>query len=128
MYVCGETAGTRNECEVLARIKKGYGWQLEEHPEIAGVVSGVRSGGWGQGPGAAAAAMGREAGAACSAGGWGNSFLYVSHLAGTRGFWLTGIVPERTSCHTELQKLHYPPPHPIVALRSCFLLLSRSRA
>lgn len=92
--MCGETVGMRNECEVLARIKKGYGWQLEEHPEIAGVVSVVGSGGWDQGPGAAAAAMGREAGAACSAGGWGISLLCGSHLAGTRGFLLTGIVPE----------------------------------
>ena len=55
----------RNECKVLVRIKKGYGWQLEEHPKIAGAVSllgvvvGIK----------AAAAVGREAGASLLCGG-----------------------------------------------------------
>lgn len=56
------------------------------------------------GPGAAAAALGREPGPACSAGEWCNSLLYGSHWPRTGGFLLPGIVPERIVCHTELQK------------------------
>lgn len=43
--VCvGEAAELRNECEVLVRIRKGYGWQLEEHPKIAGqAAAGIKA-------------------------------------------------------------------------------------
>lgn len=54
----------RNDCKVLVRIKKGYGWQLEEHPKIAGVVGLVGSCGWGQGGSRAwSSCWGGEAGA-----------------------------------------------------------------
>lgn len=50
LCVCGEAAGMRNECKGLVRIKKGYGWQLEEHPKIAGAIAC-----WGAGAGIKAA-------------------------------------------------------------------------
>lgn len=129
--VWGEAVGMKNECKVLVRIKKGYGWQLEEHLKIAGAVSLVGSCGWDQGVSRAwscSSCCGEGGwGPACSAGGRCISLLCVSHLARTRGLLLTGIVPERIPCHTELQKLHYPPPHPVVVLKSCILVCSRSR-
>lgn len=55
----GEAAELRNECEVLVRIRKGYGWQLEEHPKIAGqAAAGIKA------PSEAGAAAGRRLGPA----------------------------------------------------------------
>lgn len=104
--VCGEAVGMRSECKVLVRIKKGCGWQLEEHPEIAGAVGLLGSSGGDEGGsrvGAAAAAGGGRLGPACAAGGWCISLLRVSCLGRTRGSLLSGVLSE-SPCHTELQK------------------------
>lgn len=115
----------RNECKALVRIKKGYGRQLEEHAGIAGVVGLVGSCGWDQG---CSSCLGEgDGGLPALQGERCISLLYGSHLARTKGFMLTGIVSERIPYQTELQKLHYPPPHPVVILKSCILLCSRSR-
>lgn len=76
------------------------------------------------GPGAAAGVGRLEP--VCSAGARGISLLCGSHLARTRGLLLSGIVPQRIPCHTDLQKLHCPPSHPVFILKSCILLCSRS--
>lgn len=109
----------RNECEVLVGIKKVYVWQLEEHPKIAGVVSLVGSCGWDQ--------SGSRAWSHSSCwreGGWGQPALQGNGAflrVGPRCLLLTG----RRPCHTELQKLYFPPTPVIV--KSCTLLHSRSR-
>lgn len=55
----GEVAELRNECEVLVRIRRGYGWQLEEHPKIAGqAAAGIKA------PSGAGATAGRRLGPA----------------------------------------------------------------
>lgn len=108
MSVCGEAVGMRNDCKFLVRIKKGYGWQLEEHPKIAGAVSLLGSSGWDQG-----GSRGWSRSSCCGEGGWPQpplpggrhiSLLHVSPLGRTRSLLLGGAVLERRLYHTELQK------------------------
>lgn len=111
LCVCGEAVGMRNECKVLVRIKKGYGWQLEEDPKIAGAVSLLGSSGWDQG-----GSRGWNCSSCCGEGGWGQSALQGDgaflFLGRTRGLLRSGVVLEKRPCQTELQKLHSSPTTP----------------
>lgn len=130
LFLCvrGEAAGMRNECKGLVRIKKGYGWQLEEHPKIAGAVSLLGSRGWDQG-----GSGGLSSSSCCGEGGWGQPALQGD------GAFLCRVLatcPAREarssvgSCwrggHVMRSSKNFPPPPPEV-LKSCALLCSRSR-
>lgn len=60
MCALGEAVKMRNEREVLVRIRKGSGWQLEEHLKIAGQRLGSKPGQQLQGRHCCAAPLGRE--------------------------------------------------------------------
>lgn len=91
----------RNECKVLVRIKKGYGWQLEEHPKIAGSVSLLGSSGWDQG-----GSRGWSHSSCSGKGGWGQpalqgdgTFLFclLAAWAGREAQW--GCIGEDSMSH-----------------------------
>lgn len=61
MCALGEAGKMKNEREVLVRIRKGSGWQLEEHPKIAEQRLGSKPGRQQlQGRHCCAAPLGRE--------------------------------------------------------------------
>lgn len=88
--VWGEAVGMKNECKVLVRIKKGYGWQLEEHLKIAGTVSLVGSRGWDQGVSRAWSCS-----SCCGEGGWGLPTLQGD---GAFLFFVSATWPGQEAC------------------------------
>lgn len=119
----------RNECKVLVRIKKGYGWQLEEHPKIAGVVGLVGGCGWDQGGSWAwscSSCQGREAGACLLCRGTGHfSSLWQPLDQDKRLVALWDCAREDTMSY-RASKITLSPSHPVEVLKSCVLLRSKS--